>query len=102
MAGETVDGGALLTIRTARTRHWCGLGRHWIEPGELYEDWRVPPGRADNESDHWWRGKRHAAADGQDFGRVCDEIDAYREHAARSALLPATAGEEAGDEKTST
>ena len=83
MTTETVDGGALLTIRTARTQHWCGEGRHWIEPGELSEDWRVPPWRGGNESDRWWRGKRHRAGDGQDFGRVCDEIDAYREQAAR-------------------
>ena len=81
----TVDG-ALVTIRTARTRHWCGEGRHWIEPGERYEDWRVPPGRADNESDHWWRGKRHWDGD-YPFGWACAEAAAYREHAARMAVL---------------
>jgi hypothetical protein len=84
MATEVVDGGALVTIRTARTRHRCELGRHWIEPGERYEDWRVPPGRADNESLRWWRGKRHAD-EGREYGIACDEADAYREYAAREA-----------------
>ena len=42
MPTEVIDG-ALMTVRTARTRHWCGHGRHWIEPGERYEHWRVPP-----------------------------------------------------------
>jgi hypothetical protein len=80
-----VRDGALMTIRTARTRHWCGLGRHWIEPGERYEDWRVPPWRGGNESDRWWRGKRHSDL-GYPDGWVCAEADAYREHARRLAL----------------
>ena len=79
-----VRDGALMTIRTARTRHWCGQGRHWIEPGERYEDWRVPPGRGGNESPRWWRGKRHCD---QSYSRACDEVDAYREHAQRLALM---------------
>ena len=88
-----VRDGALMTIRAARTRHWCELGRHWIEPGERYEDWRVPPGRADNESPRWWRGKRHAD-EGRGYGIACDEADAYREHTEREAALASLAGED--------
>lgn|GEM_PF-6783044 len=84
MATKVVDDGALMTIRTARIRQWCGLGRHWIEPGERYEDWRVPPGRGGNEGARWWRGKRHAD-EGRESGIACDEADAYREYAARVA-----------------
>ena len=80
MATEVRDG-ALLDIRTARTRHWCGLGRHWIEPGEQYEDWRVPPWRGGNESPNWWTGQRHVG----EYGMACDEIDAYRENQCRGA-----------------
>ena len=81
-----VRDGALLEIRTARTRHWCGLGRHDIEPGERYEDWRVPPWRGGNEQPRWWKGKRHVQ-EGRQFGMTCDEIDAHRENAARSGGL---------------
>ena len=81
MTAKVVDG-ALLTIRTARTSHWCELGRHAIEPGERYEDWRVPPWRGGNESPRWWRGKRHAD-EGREHGITCDETDAYREYATR-------------------
>jgi len=80
-----VNDDALMTIRTARTRQRCTgpyPGVHWIEPGEPYEDWRVPPWRGGNESPGWWRGKRHVGAGD---GRVCDEIEAYRENAEREA-----------------
>ena len=83
MSTVTEDG-ALFTIRTARKRQWCGRGRHWIEPGERYEDWRVPPWRGGNESPRWWRGKRHAD-EGREFGRACDEAEAYRERERRAA-----------------
>jgi hypothetical protein len=87
MPTEVIDG-ALMTVRTARTRHWCGHGRHWIEPGERYEHWRVPPWRGDggNETPHWWQGDRHP----DPFRtNICDELDAYREKAEREALVNA-------------
>ncbi len=83
MTETSVIDGALMTIRTARSRHRCGgpcPGVHWIEPGEQYEDWRCPPWTDGNECSTWWRGKRHVGAVD---GRVCDEIEAYREKAAR-------------------
>lgn len=83
MPETRVIDGALVTVRTARTRHRCGApgGRgHSIEPGEQYEHWRVPPWRGGNESPRWWQGDRHVGAGD---GRVCDEIEAYREKAAR-------------------
>ncbi len=86
MATTRTADGALVTIRTARKRHWCGKGRHAIEPGEVYEDWRVPPRRGGNESSSWWRGKCHPDDAGQPYGSACDVIDAYREHAARAVL----------------
>lgn len=85
MAETSVIDGALMTIRTARSRHRCGTPYpegHWIEPGEQYEDWCVPPWRGGNECSTWWRGKRHA---GSADSIVCDEIEAYREKAAREA-----------------
>ncbi len=81
-----VRDGALMTVRTARKRQWCGLGRHWIEPGERYEDWRVPPGRGSNDGPRWWRGKRHSDLDYPD-GWACAEVDAYREHARHLAPM---------------
>jgi hypothetical protein len=91
MPETCVIDGALMTVRTARSRHRCTgpyPGDHWIEPGEQYEDWRVPPWSGGNESPTWWRGKRHVGAGDH---RVCDEIEAYREKAVREqrALLTA-------------
>jgi hypothetical protein len=81
MSTRMVDG-ALLTIRTARKRHRCGRCRDPIEPGERYEDVRVPPWRAGNESPFWWRGKQHWDGD-YPHGWACVEAAAYREHALR-------------------
>ena len=83
MSTVTSDG-ALLTIRTARRRHRCGRCNVPIEPGERYEDWRVPPWRGGNESDLWWRGKQHWDGD-YPHGWACAEAAAHREHAARRA-----------------
>lgn len=83
MAETRVVDGALMTIRTARSRHRCGSAvrqPHWIESGEQYEDWRVPPWTGGNESPTWWRGKRHV---GSGDHIVCEEIEAYREKAER-------------------
>lgn len=91
MSETRVIDGALMTVRTARVRHICDgpyPDGHSIEPGEQYEDWRVPPYRGGHEAPTWWQGKRHlGAAD----SRVCDEIEAYRENVARQrhALLVA-------------
>ena len=91
MPETRVIDGALMTIRTARVRHVCGAlypRGHAIEPGEQYEDWRVPPWTGGNESPTWWLGKRHVGSGDQ---IMCEEIEAYREKAAREqrALLVA-------------
>jgi hypothetical protein len=76
--------GALMTVRTARKRHRCWRCSVPIEPGERYEDWRVPPWRAGNESPGWWRGKQHRDDD-YPSGFLCAEAAAYWERAARES-----------------
>lgn len=82
-------------VRTARKRHVCnGFGRRSgcraIEPGEQYEDIRVPPWRDGNESPLWWKAKVHhpslnATVNGGPTG--CEIAAAYRENAERDARL---------------
>lgn len=75
-------------IRTARTSHPCaGIGVRCggIRPGDLYEDWRLPPQRDVNTGDSWWVLKVHAPTRPEYGPSGCELAAAYREYAEREA-----------------
>jgi hypothetical protein len=72
-------------VRTARKRHRCDgypCPAKWIEPGERYEDHRLPPG-GDAGYTHWVRHKVHAPTRPAAGANGCDLAGAYQEQAAR-------------------
>ena len=74
-------------VRTARVAHRCdGYPRcAGIEPGEQYEDWRLPPGRDVNTGSCWWKVKVHHPASPDGVAATGCELAAYRENARRNA-----------------
>jgi hypothetical protein len=74
-------------IRTARKRHRCDdyLCKGWIEPGERYEDHRLPPGDIDVGNTHWIRHKVHAPRWPERGPDGCALAGAYQERARREA-----------------
>jgi hypothetical protein len=77
-------------VRTARVAHPCDGYPHCggIEPGELYEDWRLPPWRDVNSGPYWRKLKVHHPANGTDGGpNGCEIAAAYREHARREGAV---------------
>jgi hypothetical protein len=72
-------------VRTARKRLRCDhyLCGGWIEPGEQYEDHRLPPGRGDVGSTHWIKHRVHAPQHPESGYDGCVLASAYQEHAAR-------------------
>lgn len=73
-------------VRRARVAHPCtGAVERCggIEPGELYEDWRLPPGRDVNTGDRWWKPRVDHPANPEGGGPTgCELAAAYRELAA--------------------
>lgn len=75
-------------IRTARTRHACAGTTDrcgGIQPGDRYEDWRLPPQRDVNTGDQWWKLKVHYPSRPESGADGCELAAAYREHDERQA-----------------
>lgn len=77
---------AIVRTRTARKSRDCERCHEPIEPGEQYEDERMPPWGGDgaNESPYWRRLTCHVRAYPDGIG--CDEAAAYHESAVMAQL----------------
>src|SRR5580704_1292338 len=77
-----------IRIRTARKRRRCDgypCAAVWIEPGERYEDHRLPPGNIDIGNTRWLMHKVHAPRFPSSGPDGCTLSAAYQENAAREA-----------------
>jgi hypothetical protein len=84
-----------MIIRTARVPRHCDnyprCPAGGIQPGEQYEDLRLPPGREPyEESTRWLKHKIHYPRIGVNGGPDgCEMAAAYREHATRETPVVA-------------
>jgi hypothetical protein len=72
-------------VRTARKRLRCDghLCHAWIEPGDQYEDHRLPPGQVEVGNTRWLKHRVHVPRHPDSGPDGCILAAAYQEHADR-------------------